>query len=99
MAILTTVMIRTLTTLIPTITEIPATMGIHIATIRITMGIMAPRPTATPGIPTTDIGMELATAEDITRIPARGIATQVGCITVDSADQVHGGAPRKGAPL
>lgn len=82
-----TVMIRPMATLTPATTEIRATPGIRITTTRITTGIMDPRPTATPGILTTDIGMELATAEGITRIPARGIVTRVGCITVDSADQ------------
>ena len=82
----------TITTLTPATTEIPATTDIRIITIRITTGITA-RPTATPDILITDIGMELVTAEDIMRIPARGIATGVECITADSADQVNGGAP------
>lgn len=85
MGIPTTVIMIRITTLTPATTEIPVTTGIHIIAIRITTDIMAPRPTATQGILITDTGMELATAEDITRIPARGIATQVGCITADSA--------------
>lgn len=95
MGIPITVMIRTMTTLTPATTEIRATTGIHIITIPITMGIMA-RPIATPGILTTDTGMALATAEDITRIRVGDITTQVECITADNADQVNGGAPRKG---
>lgn len=92
---ITAIMIRPMITLTPAATEIPATMGIRIITTRITMGIMAPRPTATPGILTTDTGMELATVEGIARIPAGRIATPVAYITADSADQVNGGAPRE----
>ena len=77
------IMIRT--TLTPATTEIPATTGIPITTTRITTGIMAPHPMATPGILTTDTEMESATVEGIMRIPPRGIATRVECITADSA--------------
>lgn len=94
--LITVIMIRTMATLTPATTEIPATTAIHIITIRTTTGIMAPRPTATPDILTTDTGMEWVTAEGITRIPARGIAIRVGCITGDSADEINGGAPRRG---
>ena len=84
--LITATMIRTILT--PATTEIRATTGIRIITTRITMGIMAPPPTATPDILTTDTGMELATAEDITRILLRGIATRAASITADRAHQV-----------
>ena len=93
------IMIRPMAILTPATTEIRATTVIRITTTPITTGIMAPRPTATPGILTTDIGMELATAEAITHIPARAIVAPAACITADSADQGQGRRTTTGAPL
>ena len=92
------IMIRT--TLTPATTEIPATTRIPITTTRITTGIMAPRPMATPGILTTDTEMESATVEGIMRIRLE-VSQQRPSVSrpIVLADQVNGGAPRKGAPL
>ena len=83
MGILTTDPI-TITILTPATTGIPATTDIRRVTIRITNGYNGSSYRYSQH-PYNLYRNKLVMAEDITRIPARGIATGVECITAESA--------------